>query len=420
MTPLPQFSTCGVVAGLALAIVLIVRRTPPVYALLFGALAGALLGGGGFAGATAAMVKGAQGMSGAILRVLASGVLVGALVRTGAAARLADGIVRMFGPRFAMLSVAMAAAVICAAGVFADIAVLTVAPVALAAGRMAHLPAPALMLALVGGAKAGNIVSPNPNTLAVADAFHVDLLTLMGANLPAALAALALTVAFAWMLGRHAADRSALRGPSGGCGFAKGMPSLSAAWAGPLTVLALLAARPLLGLAVDPVVALPIGGIVAVVAGGRLREMVAIGGYGLAQVTGIVALLVGVGAMAGVIGASGLCGDTLDALTRAGLPPWALAPVAGALLSGVTASSTASATIAAQTFGADLLTAGISARAAATSINAASVVFSSLPQGSFFHATAAAVGMTFRARCGILPYEMAVGATGALVACLCG
>ena len=416
----PPLSTFGVAAGLALAILLIVRRAPPVYALLFGALAGALLGGGGPAVAAAAMVKGAQGMSGAILRVLASGVLVGALVRTGAAARLADCAVRLLGPRFALLSVAMAAAAICAAGVFADMAVLTVAPVAIAAGRMAHVPPAALLLALVGGAKAGNIISPNPNTLAVADAFRLDLLTLMRANVPAATAALAVAVLLAWAVGRRRAGDRLRIAPPGGAGYAGRMPSVAAAWAGPVAVLALLAARPLLGWAVDPAVALPVGGAVAIAACGRIRAVASICAYGLAQVAGVVVLLIGVGAMAGVIGASSLCGDVLDGLARMGMPPWAVAPVAGALLSGVTASSTASATIAAQTFGADLLAAGVSARAAAMSINAASVVFSSLPHGSFFHATAAAVGAPFRMRTSLLPHEIAIGATGALVASLCG
>ena len=42
----PIFSTYGALIGLILAIVLIVRKVTPAYALVFGALAGGLLGGG--------------------------------------------------------------------------------------------------------------------------------------------------------------------------------------------------------------------------------------------------------------------------------------------------------------------------------------------------------------------------------------
>ena len=42
-----MFSTWGALTGLVLAIVLIVRKATPAYALVLGALLGGLLGGGG-------------------------------------------------------------------------------------------------------------------------------------------------------------------------------------------------------------------------------------------------------------------------------------------------------------------------------------------------------------------------------------
>ena len=42
-----MFSTWGALTGLAIAIVLIIRKTAPAYALVAGALAGGLIGGGG-------------------------------------------------------------------------------------------------------------------------------------------------------------------------------------------------------------------------------------------------------------------------------------------------------------------------------------------------------------------------------------
>ena len=135
----PMFSTWGAIAGLALAIVLIMRKVTPAYALVLGALAGGLAGGGGLADTMSAMISGTQSMMPSVLRILASGVLVGALVKTGSATKIADAIIAALGARFALAAVALAALVVTAVGVFVDIAVITVAPVALAVGRKADI-----------------------------------------------------------------------------------------------------------------------------------------------------------------------------------------------------------------------------------------------------------------------------------------
>ena len=49
------FSTWGALAGLAVAIVLIVRKVTPAYSLVLGALVGGLLGGGGLPATVEAM-----------------------------------------------------------------------------------------------------------------------------------------------------------------------------------------------------------------------------------------------------------------------------------------------------------------------------------------------------------------------------
>ena len=178
-----MFSTWGALTGLAVAIVLIVRKVTPAYALVLGALVGGLLGGGGLPETGAAMIGGAQSMMPSVLRILTSGILAGALVKTGSAEKIADAIIRALGARFALAAIALATLIVTAVGVFVDIAVITVAPVALAVGRRAGIPVPALLLAMVGGGKAGNVISPNPNTIAAADAFGVDLTALMMKNL---------------------------------------------------------------------------------------------------------------------------------------------------------------------------------------------------------------------------------------------
>ena len=199
----PIFSTWGAIAGLVLAIVLIIRKVTPAYALMFGALAGGLMAGGGLTETVKAMISGTQSMMPSVLRILASGVLVGALVKTGSAAKIADVIVAGLGTRFALVAVALAAMIVTAVGVFVDIAVITVAPVALAVGKKANLSVPALLLAMVGGGKAGNVISPNPNTIAVAEAFKLDLTTVMAANIVPAICALAMTVMLASWLAKR-------------------------------------------------------------------------------------------------------------------------------------------------------------------------------------------------------------------------
>ncbi len=76
------FSTFGATLGLAVAIVLVLLRMQPAYALMAGAFLGGLAGGGGLAATMAHAISGAQDMIPAVLRILASGVLAGALIKS--------------------------------------------------------------------------------------------------------------------------------------------------------------------------------------------------------------------------------------------------------------------------------------------------------------------------------------------------
>ena len=409
----PIFSTCGAILGLILAIVLIVRKVTPAYALIFGALAGGLLGGGGLADTVAAMISGTQAMMPSVLRILASGVLVGALVKTGSAAKIADTIVEGLGSRFALVAVALAAMIVTAVGVFVDIAVITVAPVALAVGEKADIPVPALLLAMVGGGKAGNVISPNPNTIAVAEAFKLDLTTVMAANVVPAVAALGMTVLLSsWLARRWTTCDSSLDSDSSCSSVSsESRPGVFQAFLGPLTVVALLALRPLFQITIDPLIALPAGGLVSILVCGKWRDTVAYSEFGLSKVIGVSILLIGTGTVAGIVKGSGLNGDMIRLLNACHLPVFALAPVSSILLAGATASTTAGVTIASQTFGGALLEAGIPAVSAAAMLHAGGTIFDALPHGSFFHATAGAVGMSVKDRLKLFPFGTLVGAT---------
>jgi len=410
-----MFSTWGALTGLAVAIVLIVRKVAPAYALVFGALVGGLLGGGGLSGTVAAMVSGTQSMMPSVLRILSSGVLVGALVKTGSAEKIADAIVAALGQRFALAAVALATMVVTAVGVFVDIAVITVAPVALAVGRRVGISVPALLLAMIGGGKAGNVISPNPNTIAVAEAFKLDLTSVMFANVvPAAVALLVTVLISAWLAKRWTRCETSFVGSDAAtCGGR--LPSALQAAAGPLAVVALLALRPAFGIVVDPLVALPAGGIVSIVACGRWKDTVAYSEYGLSKVVGVSILLVGTGTVAGIVKGSGLNADMISLLHACNMPAWALAPLSSLLLSGATASTTAGVTIASQTFAGAFAEAGVPALSAAAMLHAGGTIFDALPHGSFFHATAGAVGMGVKDRLKLFPLGEIVGLVTTLV-----
>ena len=416
-----MFTTYGALIGLLLAVVLIIRKVVPAYALIIGALVGGFIGGGGLAGTVSAMISGAQSMMPSVLRILASGVLVGALVKTGSAAKIADTIVRCLGVRFALVAVAFATAVVCSVGVFIDIAVITVAPVALAVGSRAKIPVPALLLAMIGGGKAGNIISPNPNTIAAADAFKVELSELIAANLIPALFAFAAAV----LLSTYLAARIRRRGDDALQVLASGALDDSnqiafwSALSGPLCVVALLSLRPFAGVAIDPLIALPVGGVVSILACGKWREMVEFSHFGLTKVSGVAILLIGTGTIAGIVKASELNVDMIGLLEILKLPMFALAPISGILMAGATASTTAGATIASQTFSAPLVSAGIAPVSAAAMIHAGATVVDSLPHGSFFHATGGSVFMGVKERLRLIPYEAAVGLASTVVSCLC-
>lgn len=190
----------GALAGLAIAIILILRKLNPVYALFLGAIVGALIGGANLEQTVSVLVSGTQSVMGTVLRVLAAGVLAGVMMESGAAEAIAQAIVRKFGGSKAILALALATMVITAMGVFIPVAVLIVAPIALSVGNKMGISKVALLLALSGGGKAGNIISPNPNTIAAARGFDLDLSHVMLAGLIPAVCGLIVTVILASVL----------------------------------------------------------------------------------------------------------------------------------------------------------------------------------------------------------------------------
>ena len=417
-------SSLAAIIGLALAIVLIIKKISPVYSLMIGALAGGFLGCGSLVGTVSEMFEGVKSITPAILRILAAGVLSGALIRSRAAESIAESIVRRLGPRFVFLSLALATMILCAVGVFVDVAVITVAPVALALASRLGLSRGKVLLALIGGGKCGNIMSPNPNTIIAAENYGAPLSSVMAAGIIPALIGLLVTVYIIVPLlpsGKaRAAGIAGSEGTAGSEGIAgEKLPSFLASIAGPLFTIALLSLRPLFGIVIDPMIALPLGGIVTLAATRSLNITSESIEYGLSKMAPVALLLIGTGTIAGVISASDMKDVVISWLTGWNVSGMFMAPLSSILMSAATASTTAGATIASASFSDAILETGLAGLWGAALTNAGATVLDHLPHGSFFHASAGSVSMPFKERLSLIPFESLIGLTLTLTTILC-
>lgn len=401
-------SALAALIGLSISIILIIRKLSPVFSLMLGAVVGGLLAGWGIETTVTHMIGGVKDITPAIVRILAAGVLTGMLVKTGSATTIAKSIIKVLGEKYIYLALAISAMILTGMGVFIDVAVITIAPIAIIMGSRLHLSRFKLLLAMIGGGKCGNIMSPNPNTIIAAENFDAPLSSVMAAGIVPALIGLVVTVFVIVPL----IPKGDLMGEEAKGEEARGEENLPSLWRsllGPIVTILLLALRPIAGIVIDPMIALPVGGVVGILATGKWRDSAVCLSYGLEKMSGIAILLVGTGTLAGIIKASAIK-DVLVGM----LAGWSnggsfMAPIAGALMSAATASTTAGATIASASFGEAILAAGVAAVWGAAMTNAGATTLDHLPHGSFFHATGGSMGFSVSERLRLIPYETLVG-----------
>lgn len=398
----------GAIIGLVLAIVLIIRRFSPVYSLLLGAVVGGLLGGMGLDGTVGNMISGVKDITPAIIRIIAAGVLSGVLIKTGAAASISHTIVNRLGDKHVYLALALSTMLLTAVGVFVDVAVITVAPIAIIISERLGIGKFGILLAMIGGGKCGNIISPNPNTIIAAENFGAPLSSVMLANVVAAVVGLIVTVYVILPLLARRDKREGTHSPLQSVKD-ESLPSFWASISGPVVVMVLLMLRPVAGIAIDPLIALPIGGVVGICATRKWQLTVESVSYGLEKMSVVAVLLVSTGAIAGIIKASTLTDALIAMLGDGSSARVLLAPLSGAIMSAATASTTAGATIASASFSQAILASGMSAVWGAALVNVGATVLDHLPHGSFFHATGGAVEMGIKERLKLIPYESLVG-----------
>lgn len=410
-----EISTLGALLGLAIAIVLISVKIHPVYAIILGALLGGLLGGGNLDSVIQVMFSGAQSMAASGLRILTSGVLVGALVITKATDKISVAIITAFGEKRALIAISLASMLICAIGVFIPVAVITVAPIAIDIKRRINIPDRAILIALIGGGKAGNIISLNPNTIAVADNLGIDVARLIVKNGIPAVIALIVTVIIANIFakkeirGMSKINDVLIEGHEEEKNSESRMPGFLQAITGPVIVVVLLMLKLVTNINIDTFVVLPAAGLATLIVTGNIKKLGASLKYGISKVSDTFLLLIATGTIAGIINASSLTSDISNLLSRADIPVYLLAPLSGMLLAAATASTTAGATIASQSFADIFAATGVSSLSAGAMINASATIIDSMPHGSFFHASADAVGMNIKDRLKLLPVESLIG-----------
>lgn len=403
-------SALAAVIGLCISIVLIIRKVSPVFSLMLGALVGGLLAGWGLEPTVAHMVGGVKDITPAIVRILAAGVLTGMLVKTGAASTIAHSIIKALGEKYIYLALALSAMILTGMGVFIDVAVITIAPIAIIMGNKLQLSKFKLLFAMIGGGKCGNILSPNPNTIIAAENFDAPLSSVMAAGIVPALVGLAITVFVILPLMPKDKPTQMIQNNSPQDAQPEdNLPPLWRSLLGPIVTIILLALRPIAGIVIDPMIALPVGGLVGILSTGKWRETATCLTFGLEKMSGIAILLVGTGTLAGIIKASAIK-DVLVGM----LAGWSeggsfMAPIAGALMSAASASTTAGATIASASFAQAILAAGVTAVWGAAMTNAGATTLDHLPHGSFFHATGGSMGFSVSERLRLIPYETLVG-----------
>lgn len=410
-----QVSALGAICALVIAIILILKKVAPAYGMIAGALIGGLIGGVNIADTVNLMIEGAQGIIPAVLRILAAGILAGVLIESGAAAVIAETIVKKLGETKALLALALATLILTTVGVFVDVAVITVAPIALAIAKRTGMSKPAILLAMIGGGKAGNLMSPNPNAIAASDAFNIPLTSVMAAGIIPAVFGVAVTYLVAKRLVKKG---TMVQAEEIDTVDASSLPLFLTAIIAPIVTIVLLALRPLFDLNIDPMVALPAGGIVGAIVMKKGKQLNTYAISGLGKMSGVAIMLLGTGTLAGIIANSQLKDVIIHALSDIGLPAYVLAPVSGIFMSAATASTTAGTAVASQVFGSTILELGVSALAGAAMVHAGATVLDHLPHGSFFHATGGSVNMKIKERLKLIPYESLIGLIMAIISTL--
>lgn len=416
-------SWVGAVVGIVIAIVLILRKMNPMYALTLGAITGALIGGADLTQTVAILINGSQSVMSTVVRVLAAGVFAGIMMESGAAVSIANTIVQKLGAKFSIVALALATMVITGVGVFIPVAVLIVSAIALEVGKETGISKLALLLAMSGGGKAGNIISPNPNTIAAAGGFDVSLSSVMMYGFIPALFGLLTAILLSSLIKKKGpkvtdADINEAEDNSK-------VPTFMMALVAPIVAIVLLMIGPvgtllninvLSKFSLDALYVLPIAGVVGLLAMKQGRKLLPFMTSGLNRMTPTVLVLIGAGTIGGVITASDLSVQVVGLIEKSGIDGTLLAPIAGILMGAATASTSTGVILASGSFSKAILDMGVAPLSGSVMVHSGATVLDHLPHGTYFHVTGDSMSLNIKERFSIVGYEMLVGLVMTIVA----
>ncbi|AND86050.1 GntP family permease [Clostridium tyrobutyricum] len=424
MTQIPIY-WWGAVLGLIIAIVLILKKVNPVYSLFGGSIIGAVIGGASLNQTVTFIIEGTNSVMPAVVRVLTAGILAGVLIESGAAEKIAETIVDKLGEKKALMAIALATLIITAVGVFVTVAIIIVAPIALSVAKRAGISKTAVLLTMVGGGKAGNIISPNPNTIAIAKGFNLELTQVMIAGFIPALVGLIVTCIVGKLLSKKGVEIKDSDLMSKSESDVKEKPTFLKAMVAPIVAIVLLGINPvgnilniefLKKISIDSMIILPLAGLIGLLAMGKAKHVIKYTTSGLNRMSGTAILLIGAGSIAGVISKSDLSLVIVNIIKLSGVSGTLLAPISGILMAAATGSTSTGAILATGSFGKAILAMGIAPISAAVMVHTGSVVIDHLPHGNFFLVSAQSVKMNISDRMKLIPYESIVGGSMCIAA----
>jgi GntP family gluconate:H+ symporter len=425
-------SIIGVLVGLAISIILIIKKLNPVSSMFLGTIIGAIVGGASlYEKLFLIIIPGGYSVVGIIVRIIAGGVLAGVLIESGAAESIAKGIIEKLGEKRALLALTLSSMILLAIGIFLPVSVVILAPIALSVAHKAKISKFAAILALSGGAKAGNIISPNPNTISVAEAFNLSLSNVMINGFIPGFFALITTIILVNILRNKGAkvEDSDLekieQTPSLPETSLQELPPFRKAIAAPVVVIFLLMLRPignafsigfLLSFYLDAFIVLPIGAIIGALVMGKGRNIPDYINKGIIRMAPVVLMLLGAGALTGLITNSVLPNMIVQAMYNLGIPLLFLAPISGVIMGAATGSAATGVIVAGSSFADILLMQGVPALSAAVMIHAGSALFDVVPHGNYFLASIDSMKIRIVDRMKVMPYEAIIGTVMTIVA----
>ena len=408
----------GVIIGLAVAVSLIVKKLNPVCALFLGTIVGALVGGADLARTLEVIIGGSASVAGVIVRIVAGGVLAGVLIESGAAETIARTIVTKLGEKYVLLAIVLAGTILTAAGIFITAAIVILIPIALSVGKRANVSKTALLLALSGGAKAGNIISPNPNTVVLSEAFGLSVSDVMVAGAIPAVFGIVTSVFLASVLKRKGSAVADSDVDNSQNTDTRNLPPFAKAIVAPALAIALLIISPIGNLLdieamrafqIDAFFILPFAAAVGAIVLGKGKSMLMFANSGIVRMTPIILILTGAGAFGRLITESTLPGMIVNMISAAGIPYVLLAPISGTLMASAAGSTVTGTILATDAFALQILAAGVAPAAAAVMVHTGAVFIDIMPHGNIFLASKEGMKMETKERLKLFPYEALVG-----------